>query len=65
MRCVRGISTCKPASLVSVAAKAALFRAAFFMRARIYDKAGFQLVEEEAHHSVGKDLVGQVLGRGR
>ncbi len=35
------------------------------MRARIYDKAGFQLVEEEAHHSVGKDLVGQVLGRGR
>ncbi|MCX7292708.1 helix-turn-helix domain-containing GNAT family N-acetyltransferase [Janthinobacterium sp.] len=28
---------------------------------RIYDKAGFQLVEEEAHHSFGKDLVGQVL----
>ncbi|APA71021.1 bifunctional helix-turn-helix transcriptional regulator/GNAT family N-acetyltransferase [Janthinobacterium sp. 1_2014MBL_MicDiv] len=30
---------------------------------RIYDKAGFQLVEEEAHHSFGKDLVGQVLSR--
>ena len=30
---------------------------------RIYDKAGFQLVEEEAHHSFGKDLVGQVLTR--
>jgi DNA-binding MarR family transcriptional regulator/GNAT superfamily N-acetyltransferase len=26
---------------------------------RIYEKAGFQLVEEEAHHSFGKDLVGQ------
>ena len=30
---------------------------------RIYDKAGFQLVEKEAHHSFGKDLVGQVLAR--
>jgi DNA-binding MarR family transcriptional regulator/GNAT superfamily N-acetyltransferase len=30
---------------------------------RIYDKAGFQLVEKEAHHSFGKDLVGQVLTR--
>lgn len=30
---------------------------------RIYDKAGFQLVEEEAHRSFGKDLVGQVLAR--
>ncbi|MDN2718791.1 MULTISPECIES: bifunctional helix-turn-helix transcriptional regulator/GNAT family N-acetyltransferase [unclassified Janthinobacterium] len=30
---------------------------------RIYDKAGFQLVEEEAHHSFGKDLIGQVLAR--
>ena len=30
---------------------------------RIYDKTGFQLVEEEAHHSFGKDLVGQVLAR--
>ncbi|KAB8061051.1 GNAT family N-acetyltransferase [Janthinobacterium sp. FT14W] len=30
---------------------------------RIYDKAGFQLVEEEAHHSFGKDLLGQVLAR--
>lgn len=30
---------------------------------RIYDKAGFRLVEEEAHHSFGKDLVGQVLAR--
>ncbi|RAO78173.1 bifunctional helix-turn-helix transcriptional regulator/GNAT family N-acetyltransferase [Dyella jiangningensis] len=26
---------------------------------RIYEKAGFQLIEEEAHHSFGKDLVGQ------
>ena len=31
---------------------------------RIYDKAGFDLVEEEAHHSFGKDLIGQVLARG-
>lgn len=30
---------------------------------RTYDKAGFRLVEEEAHHSFGKDLVGQVLVR--
>jgi DNA-binding MarR family transcriptional regulator/GNAT superfamily N-acetyltransferase len=30
---------------------------------RIYDKAGFQLVEEAAHHSFGKDLVGQVFCR--
>ncbi|OEZ49281.1 mycothiol acetyltransferase [Janthinobacterium sp. MP5059B] len=30
---------------------------------RIYDKAGFQLVEEEVHHSFGKDLIGQVLAR--
>ena len=30
---------------------------------RIYDKAGFQLVEEEVHRSFGKDLVGQVLAR--
>ena len=30
---------------------------------RIYDQAGFQLVEEEAHHSFGKDLMGQVLAR--
>lgn len=30
---------------------------------RIYDRAGFELVEEEAHHSFGKDLVGQVLAR--
>jgi len=30
---------------------------------RIYDRAGFQLVEEEAHHSFGKDLIGQVLTR--
>jgi DNA-binding MarR family transcriptional regulator/N-acetylglutamate synthase-like GNAT family acetyltransferase len=30
---------------------------------RIYDKAGFHLIEEEPHHSFGKDLVGQVLAR--
>lgn len=30
---------------------------------RIYDKAGFTLVEETPHHSFGKDLVGQVLAR--
>ncbi|TIU70725.1 MAG: MarR family transcriptional regulator, partial [Mesorhizobium sp.] len=26
---------------------------------RIYQAAGFQLVDEERHHSFGKDLVGQ------
>ena len=30
---------------------------------RIYDKAGFALVEEEPHRGFGKDLVGQVLAR--
>lgn len=30
---------------------------------RIYDRAGFQLIEEEPHHSFGKDLIGQVLAR--
>ncbi|VEB97981.1 N-acetylglutamate synthase [Cedecea lapagei] len=30
---------------------------------RIYDKAGFTLIEEQHHHSFGKDLVGQVLAR--
>lgn len=31
---------------------------------RIYEKAGFQLIEEEAHHSFGKDLVGQTWALG-
>ncbi|WP_342633241.1 bifunctional helix-turn-helix transcriptional regulator/GNAT family N-acetyltransferase [Notoacmeibacter marinus] len=30
---------------------------------RIYEAAGFELLEEEQHHSFGKDLVGQVWGR--
>ncbi len=30
---------------------------------RIYDKAGFQLIEEEPHHSFGKNLIGQVFAR--
>lgn len=30
---------------------------------RIYEKAGFTLVEEEKHHSFGKDLVGQYWAR--
>jgi len=30
---------------------------------RIYEAAGFQLVEEEQHHSFGQDLVGQVWAR--
>jgi DNA-binding MarR family transcriptional regulator/GNAT superfamily N-acetyltransferase len=30
---------------------------------RIYEKAGFQLIEEEKHRSFGKDLVGQVWAR--
>lgn len=29
----------------------------------IYEGAGFELLEEEPHHSFGKDLVGQVWGR--
>lgn len=29
----------------------------------IYDKAGFALVEEEPHHSFGKDLTGQIFAR--
>ena len=27
---------------------------------RIYEAAGFELIEENTHHSFGKDLVGQV-----
>lgn len=30
---------------------------------RAYERAGFRLVEEESHHSFGKDLVGQVWAR--
>lgn len=30
---------------------------------RIYEKAGFELIEEEQHHSFGKDLVGQIWAR--
>lgn len=30
---------------------------------RIYERAGFKLLEEEAHHSFGKDLIGQVWAR--
>jgi GNAT superfamily N-acetyltransferase len=30
---------------------------------RVYEKAGFALVEEDPHHSFGKDLVGQVFAR--
>ncbi|MGY6269332.1 bifunctional helix-turn-helix transcriptional regulator/GNAT family N-acetyltransferase [Achromobacter denitrificans] len=30
---------------------------------RIYEKEGFRLIEEEPHHSFGKDLVGQVWAR--
>jgi len=30
---------------------------------RIYQAAGFELIEEERHHSFGKDLVGQVWAR--
>lgn len=29
----------------------------------IYDRLGFKLVEEELHHSFGKDLIGQVMAR--
>lgn len=30
---------------------------------QIYERAGFALLEEEPHHSFGRDLVGQVWGR--
>ena len=30
---------------------------------RIYEAAGFELIEEDRHHSFGKDLVGQVWAR--
>ncbi|HTH73863.1 MAG TPA: bifunctional helix-turn-helix transcriptional regulator/GNAT family N-acetyltransferase [Trinickia sp.] len=30
---------------------------------KIYEKAGFELMEEAPHHSFGKDLMGQVWGR--
>lgn len=30
---------------------------------RIYERAGFTLEEEQAHHSFGHDLIGQVWGR--
>jgi hypothetical protein len=30
---------------------------------RVYERAGFELIETEEHHSFGRDLVGQYWSR--